>query len=77
MAIGRNVLATAFALAALALPTVAFGEQSLLDRCWTTQDLAGSDKEVRSLRSCTRFDLGALKQETLETLTPCRKSCAA
>jgi len=42
----------------------------LLERCWTPQALAGTDQELKSSRSHTRFDLAALKQEPLPPATP-------
>lgn len=42
----------------------------LLERCWTPQALAGTDQELKSARSHTRFDLAALKQEPLPPATP-------
>ncbi len=45
-------------------------EQSLLNRCWTPQALAGSDNERLSVRSRAKFDLAPLKQESLPQLTP-------
>lgn len=41
----------------------------LLERCWTPQVLAGTNQELKSVRSHARFDLAALKQEPLPPAT--------
>lgn len=44
-------------------------EQSQLERCWTQEALAHTDKELGPSRG-VRFDLAALKQETLDPAVP-------
>ena len=62
----RRVLRFVFlALAAGGVSTAAAEEQGLLDRCWTPQVLAGTAAELKALRSHTKLDLTALKQEPL------------
>jgi len=68
----RRVLLIA-ALLPLALygPRPAASEnQSLLNRCWTPQALAGSDSERLSTRAHAKFDLAPLRQEALPQATP-------
>jgi peptidoglycan/xylan/chitin deacetylase (PgdA/CDA1 family) len=45
-------------------------DQSLLNRCWTPEALAGSDRERLSERSHGHLDLAPLRQEVLPTATP-------
>lgn len=67
----RRVLSFAFlALAASSLNTAAAEEESLLDRCWTPQALAGTAAELKALRAHTKLDLTALKQEPLPYVSP-------
>ncbi|MGV1015302.1 MAG: polysaccharide deacetylase family protein, partial [Methyloceanibacter sp.] len=69
MAIGRSIVAT-FALAAAALTAAAAEDRSLLERCWTPQALAHTDKELGPSRATARLDLAALKQEVVDPATP-------
>ena len=64
-------------LTAALLPLAVYGvrpaaseEQSLLNRCWTPQALAGSDSERLSVRAHGKFDLAPLKQEPLPQTLP-------
>src|SRR4029079_17741798 len=57
-------------LAAGWVGTAAAEEQSLLDRCWTPQVLAGTVSELKALRAHQKLDLTALKQETLPDISP-------
>ncbi len=45
-------------------------DQSLLNRCWTPEALAGSDGERQSLHNHARLDLAPLRQEPLPAATP-------
>ncbi|MBM3545007.1 MAG: polysaccharide deacetylase [Alphaproteobacteria bacterium] len=61
-------------MAALALAACGFSaafaeEQSQIERCWTQEALAHTDKELGPSRG-VRFDLAALKQETLDPAVP-------
>jgi peptidoglycan/xylan/chitin deacetylase (PgdA/CDA1 family) len=59
-------------LALVALPPragLAAGE-SLLDRCWTPEALAASDKELKPSRSPVHVDVEALRKEPPQTATP-------
>ncbi len=67
----RGVLSLAFfLLAAGTLGTAAAEEQTLLDRCWTPQALAGTPGEIKALRTHFKLDLNALKQEPLPYISP-------
>ena len=67
----RGVLTLAvLALAAGGLGAAAAEDQSLLDRCWTPQALAGTQAELKALRTHTKLDLMALKQEKLPDFSP-------
>ena len=71
MAVMRRVLVVAFlALAACGLGTVSAEDQSLLNRCWTPQALAGTHQELQSVRSHFHLDLAPLKQEPLPQASP-------
>lgn len=71
MAVMRRVLVVAFlALAACELGTLSAEDQSLLNRCWTPQALAGTQHELQSVRSHFHLDLAALKQEPLAQASP-------
>ena len=74
MAVMRRVLVVAFlALAACGLGTVSAEDQSLLNRCWTPQALAGTHQELQSVRSHFHLDLAPLKQEPLPQASPVPK----
>jgi peptidoglycan/xylan/chitin deacetylase (PgdA/CDA1 family) len=45
-------------------------EQSLLNRCWTPQALAGLDRERQSVRSHGKFDLAPLRQQSPPMASP-------
>jgi peptidoglycan/xylan/chitin deacetylase (PgdA/CDA1 family) len=57
-------------LAAGWLGTASAEEQTLIDRCWTPQVLAGTVSELKALRAHQKLDLAALKQETLPDISP-------
>jgi peptidoglycan-N-acetylglucosamine deacetylase len=57
-------------LAAGWLGTAFAPEQTLLDRCWTPQALAGTVSELKALRAHHKLDLTALKQEKLPDISP-------
>lgn len=66
-----RVLGPAFLmLAATALGVASAEEQTLLDRCWTKQALAGAASELKPLRSHAKLDLPALRQEPLPNMSP-------
>ena len=65
----RGVLSLAFFLLTAATLGTA-EEQTLLDRCWTPQALAGTTGELKSLRTHFKLDLNALKQEPLPYISP-------
>jgi peptidoglycan/xylan/chitin deacetylase (PgdA/CDA1 family) len=67
----RRILGVAFlALAACGLGAASAEDQSLLNRCWTPQALAGKAQELRSVRSHLHLDLALLKQEPLPSASP-------
>ena len=67
----RVLLLAAFLPLALYRASPAASEdQSLLNRCWTPQALAGSDNERLSVRAHGKFDLAPLKQEPLPQTSP-------
>jgi peptidoglycan/xylan/chitin deacetylase (PgdA/CDA1 family) len=52
-------------------PSAAAAEdQSLIERCWTPQALAGTQAELKALRAHTKLDLTALKQERTPDVSP-------
>ena len=57
-------------LAAGWLVSASAEEQTLLDRCWTPQALAGTVSELKALRAHHKLDLTALKQEPLPDISP-------
>jgi peptidoglycan-N-acetylglucosamine deacetylase len=58
------------ACGAVALSLASAGEQSLLDRCWTPQVLAGTAGELKPSRTHAKLELTALKDEALPTVPP-------
>lgn len=52
------------------LGSAAAGEQTLIDRCWTPQALAGTQAELRALRAHTKLDLTPLRQVPLPDIAP-------
>jgi peptidoglycan-N-acetylglucosamine deacetylase len=67
----RGMLAVAFlSLAASGIGTAMAEEQTLLDRCWTPQALAGTTSELKALRAHHKLDLTPLREETLPDTTP-------
>jgi peptidoglycan/xylan/chitin deacetylase (PgdA/CDA1 family) len=65
---GCIVVAGMFAFAASA--SAATAGDSLLDRCFTPQVLAGTANEIKELHGQAKFDLTPLKQEPLAAVTP-------
>lgn len=57
-----------FALGAFG--TAGAEDKALLDRCWTPQALSGTQAEIKTLRTHSKFDLTALKQEKLPQISP-------
>jgi peptidoglycan/xylan/chitin deacetylase (PgdA/CDA1 family) len=51
------------------LPVLA-GDQAVLDRCWTPEALAGTDRERLSTRSHGKLDLTPLRQQPLPAAVP-------
>ncbi len=51
------------------LPALA-GDQAVLDRCWTPEALAGTDRERLSTRSHGKLDLTPLRQQPLPAAVP-------
>jgi peptidoglycan/xylan/chitin deacetylase (PgdA/CDA1 family) len=66
---GRVSRATFAVVLALCPLVAAAQDKSLLERCWTPQSLAATPAELR-LRRASKFDLAALKQESLPDMTP-------
>ena len=64
------LLAVFLPLALYRASPAASEDQSLLNRCWTPQALAGSDNERLSVRAHGKFDLAPLKQEPLPQTSP-------
>lgn len=48
----------------------AAAEESVLDRCWAPQTLAGTAKELKPVRNRGKLDLPAIKQEPLPQASP-------
>ncbi len=66
----RRLLVIA-AILSSACPVSALAEdQGLLNRCWTPQALAGTDRERLSIRSHGKLDLAPLRQQPLPVATP-------
>lgn len=68
MNMSRIVLAALLAFAVSGFEARA-GE-SLLDRCWTPQALAGTDKEISTVRAPHKLDLAALRKDLPPAATP-------
>ncbi len=67
----RGVLSLGLVLLTVAaVGTAAAEEQTLLDRCWTPQALAGTAGELKALRTHFELDLNALKQQPLPYSSP-------
>ena len=67
----RGIVSLVFILlAAVWLGTASAENQTLLDRCWTPQVLAGTASELKALRAHHKLDLAALKQEPLPGISP-------
>jgi peptidoglycan-N-acetylglucosamine deacetylase len=67
----RGVLSLALVLLTVGdVGTAAAEEQTLLDRCWTPQALAGTTGELKSFRTHFKLDLNALKQQPLPYISP-------
>jgi peptidoglycan-N-acetylglucosamine deacetylase len=71
----RRVLGMALIAAATAgLSSAAGQEQTLLDRCWTPQALAGTEAELPPSRVHAKLDLAALRAELLPAMSPVPQS---
>ena len=67
----RRAVTIAFlSLAASGLNAASAEDQSLLNRCWTKQTLAGTEQELKPGRSQIHLDLAALKQIPLASASP-------
>src|SRR5262245_27599037 len=62
------------AAAAAGLSAASSEEQSLLDRCWTPQALAGTASEIKPSRNHAKLDLTALKDEAIPATPPVAQS---
>src|SRR5262245_19893239 len=73
--IGVALTGVVLAAAAAACLSAASGEeQSLLERCWSPQALAGTARELKPSRSHAKLDLTALKGEALPAMSPVAQS---
>lgn len=66
----RVLARTAIALVALVAAPAFAQEQTLLQRCWTPEALAGTPAEVKSVHSHSPIDLNVLKQEAFTPFAP-------
>jgi peptidoglycan/xylan/chitin deacetylase (PgdA/CDA1 family) len=64
------VIAPVFAYGPLLSGPALAEDQSLLNRCWTPEALAGSDRERQSLHNHAKLDLALLRQEPLPAASP-------
>ena len=66
---GLGVALFCIAMCAVA-PAIAAENDSLLDRCFTPQALAGTASEIKPQHNRTKLDLSALRQEPLPAASP-------
>src|SRR5262249_480554 len=62
------------ASAAAGLSAASGEEQSLLERCWSPQALAGTASELKLSRNHAKLDLTALKDEAMPATPPVAQS---